>query len=179
MSCVRETRVAAFSQRRWAEPLRCWAPPGEPAAVAAAQAAAVAAVGHQGEPPWNTSAIEPKFSLFKWGPSSTITKRETDLLVYGLLGWHVGLLWGHIRVLSWQCWNHILHTVGLVSHVAHTVSRDSLGHGGHWLGLRHHVLSKENLSLNILSINWSKKMMCQVRPDSPARVWVGSWSMMD
>ncbi len=66
----------------------------------------------------------------------------TDLLVHGLLAWYVGLLGGHIGVLSWQCRNHVLHAVRLVAHVTHAVSGGSLGHGGHTLGLRDHILHR-------------------------------------
>lgn len=75
-----------------------------------------------------------------------------DLLIHGLLAWHVGLLGGHVRVLSRQRGNHALHTVRLVAHVTHTVCGGSLGHGGHSLGLRDHVLQRTATTLRVIIV---------------------------
>lgn len=110
-----------------------------------------------------------------------------DLLVHGLLAWHVGLLGGHIRVLSWQCRNHVLHAVWLVAHVTHTVSGGSLGHGGHSLGLRGHILQRTATTFSVIivfkyfdsSSSSDQKMKGSIRPGSPVRVWADSLSRVD
>lgn len=110
-----------------------------------------------------------------------------DLLVHGLLALHVGLLGGHIGVLSWQCRNHVLHAVWLVAHVTHTVSGGSLGHGGHTLGLRDHILHRTGTTVsNCLRIFYMSSWVCDQKikvgsqsPGSPVWVWADSWSTVD
>lgn len=46
---------------------------------------------------WRSSRLLLLLLLLLWAT------RRSHLLVHGLLAWHIGLLWGHIRVLSRQC----------------------------------------------------------------------------
>lgn len=121
--------------------------------------------------------------LFETMQTPCRNDKTTDLLVHGLLAWHVRLLGGHVGVLSWQGWDHVLHAVWLVAHVTHTISGGGLGHGWHTLGLRGHILCKQRLVISSLKLNIQtvphEKHGDSNRPGNPVWVWADSWSRVD